>query len=71
MLRGFHHHKNFSNLLGAGRGSVSLGAWFGFAFLRQFFASFAVKKNLTAKNAKESQRTQSKSLGQGANCTTT
>jgi hypothetical protein len=32
---------------------------------RQFFASFAVKKNLTAKNAKDSQRTQSKSLGQG------
>ena len=30
---------------------------------RQFFASFAVKKNLTAKNAKDSQRTQSKSLG--------
>src|SRR5436309_13045953 len=26
--------------------------------------SFAVKKNLTAKNAKDSQRTQSKSLGQ-------
>ncbi len=34
---------------------------------RQFFASFAVKKNLTAKSAKDSQRTQSKSLGQGAN----
>jgi hypothetical protein len=32
---------------------------------RQFFASFAVKKNLTAKNAKDSQRTQSKSLGRG------
>ncbi len=31
----------------------------------------STKKNLTAKNAKESQRTQSKSLGQGANCTTT
>src|SRR5438094_8963168 len=38
---------------------------------RQFFASFAVKKNLTAKNAKDSQRTQSKSLGQGANGATT
>jgi hypothetical protein len=37
---------------------------------RQFFASFAVKKNLTAKNAKDSQRTQSKSLGQGANAAT-
>src|SRR5947208_6330648 len=36
---------------------------------RQFFASFAVKKNLTAKNAKDSQTTQSKFLGQGANCT--
>ena len=32
---------------------------------RQFFASFAVKKNLTAKNAKDSQRTQSKSFGKG------
>src|SRR5437667_12493732 len=30
---------------------------------RQFFASFAVKKSLTAKNAKDSQRTQSKSFG--------
>jgi hypothetical protein len=35
------------------------------------FASFAVKKNLTTKNAKDSQRTQSKSLGQGANGATT
>jgi len=49
--------------LGVGRSSVLLGVWFGFAFL----ASFAVKKNLTAKNAKDSQRTQSTSLGQGAN----
>src|SRR5439155_9950420 len=32
---------------------------------RQFFASFAVKKSLTAKNAKDSQRTQSKSFGKG------
>src|SRR5438876_8880030 len=100
----YHHHKNFSNFLGASRGSVSLGAWFGFAFLVavlcelcgkeelnreerqgfakdakqwcvglalrswwQFFASFAVKKNLTAKNAKDSQRMQSRSLSQGAN----
>jgi hypothetical protein len=31
-------------------------------FWRQFFASFAVKKNLTAKNAKDSQRKQSKSF---------
>ena len=67
----YHHHKNFSNFLGASRGSVSLGAWFALRSWRQFFASFAVKENLTAKNAKESQRTQSKSLGQGANCITT
>src|SRR5438094_9852253 len=33
--------------------------------------SFAVKKNLTAKNAKDSQRTQSKSLGQVAKLVTT
>jgi hypothetical protein len=46
----------------ASRGTVSLGVWFDFAFWRQFFASFAVKKNLPAKNAKDSQRKQSKSL---------
>src|SRR5207247_11409246 len=35
---------------------------------RQFFASFAVKKNLTAKKAKDSQTTQNKFLGHVANC---
>jgi hypothetical protein len=39
--------------------------------IRALRPSFAVKKNLTAKNAKDSQRTQSKSLGEVAKLVTT
>src|SRR5438093_13373265 len=67
----YHHHKNFSNFLGASRGSVSLGAWFGFAFLAAVLCELCGKGELDREERQGSQRTQSKSLGQGANCTTT
>ena len=67
MLRGFHHHKNFSNLLGAGRGSVSLGAWFGFAFLAAVLCELCGKEELNreerqgiAKDAKQVLRPRGK-----------
>src|SRR5437870_5127434 len=56
----YHHHKNFSNSLGASRGSVSLGAWFGFAFLAAVLCELCGKEELNreerqgfAKDAKQ------------------
>ena len=53
------------------RDSVSLGAWFGFAFLAAVLCELCGKEELNREERQGFAKDAKQVLGQGANCTTT